>query len=96
MTYLGHIISSEGVEVDPWKTEVVKNWPRPLTLTDNRSFMSLTRYYRRFVEGLRPLHLLLLLLPKCLRNFSSRRHVREVFKWLKIGLLPLRFDLTRG
>ena len=24
-----HIICSEGVEVDPWKTEAVKNWPRP-------------------------------------------------------------------
>ena len=32
-----HIISSEEVKVDPKKTEVVKNWPRTLTLTDIRS-----------------------------------------------------------
>ena len=38
MTFLGHIISSEGVEVDPRKTEAVKNWLRPLTPTDIRSF----------------------------------------------------------
>ena len=30
MTFLGHIISSEKVEVDPRKTKALKNWPRPL------------------------------------------------------------------
>ena len=34
VTFLGHTISTEGVEVDPRKIEVVKNCPRPLTLTD--------------------------------------------------------------
>ena len=38
---LGHIISSEGFEVKPRKTEAVKNWPRPLTPTDIRSFLGL-------------------------------------------------------
>ena len=33
VAFLGHIISSKGVEVDPRKTEAVKNWPRPFTLT---------------------------------------------------------------
>ena len=31
VTFLGHLISSEGVEVDPRKMEAVKNLPRPLT-----------------------------------------------------------------
>ena len=52
MSFLGHIISSEGVEVDPIKTEAVKNWPRPLTPTDIRSFLGLAGYCRRFVDGL--------------------------------------------
>ena len=47
--FLGHIISSEGIEVDPRKTEVVKNWPRLLTPTDIRSFLGPAGYYRRFV-----------------------------------------------
>ena len=38
VAYLGKIISSEGVEVESKKTEAVKNWPRPLTQTDIRSF----------------------------------------------------------
>ena len=33
VAFIGHIISSEGVEVDPRKTEVLKNWPRPFTPT---------------------------------------------------------------
>ena len=51
VTFLGHIISSEGVEVDPRKMEAVKNWPRPLTLTDIRSFLCLAGYYQRFMDG---------------------------------------------
>ena len=46
VTFLGHIISSERVEVDPRKTEAVKNCPRPLTPTDIRSFLGLADYYR--------------------------------------------------
>ena len=51
VAFPGHIISSEGVEVDSRKTEVAKNWPRPLTPTDIRSFLGLAGYYRRFVDG---------------------------------------------
>ena len=40
--FLSHIISSEGVEVYTRKTEAVKNWPRPLTSTDIRSFLGLS------------------------------------------------------
>ena len=50
MTFLGHVVSSEGIKVDPQKIEAVKNWPRPTTLTDIRSFLGLAGYYRRFVE----------------------------------------------
>ena len=52
---LGHIISSEGFEVNPRKTEAVKNWPRPLTPTDIRSFLGLVVYYWRFVVCFRPI-----------------------------------------
>ena len=45
------MVSSEGIKVDPKKTEAVKNWPRPLSPSDIKSFLGLAGYYRRFVEG---------------------------------------------
>ena len=47
LVFLSHIISSEGVEVDPRKTMVVKNWPRQLTPIDIRSFLGLAGYYKK-------------------------------------------------
>ena len=46
----GHIISREGVEVDPRKTEAVKKWPRPLTPIDVSSFLGLAGCHRRLMD----------------------------------------------
>ena len=43
--------SDKGVEVDPRKTEVVKNWQKPLTPIDIYRFLGLDSNYRRFLEG---------------------------------------------
>jgi len=51
VAFLGHIVSSVGIEVDPKKMDAVKSWTRPLSLTDIRRFLVLAGYYRRFVEG---------------------------------------------
>lgn len=50
MTYFGHVLSSEGIIVDPQKVEVVNKWAKPTTPTDIRIFLYLARYYRRFME----------------------------------------------
>ncbi|KAH0652933.1 hypothetical protein KY289_030611 [Solanum tuberosum] len=52
VAFLGHIVSSKGIEVDLKKTDSVKSWPRPLPPTDIRRFLCLVGYYRRFVEAL--------------------------------------------
>ncbi|KAL4010945.1 hypothetical protein IC575_027987 [Cucumis melo] len=50
VSFLGHVVSGEGVSVDPAKIEAVTSWPRPSTVSDIRSFLDLAGYYRRFVE----------------------------------------------
>ena len=44
--FLGHIVSNEGIKVDPAKIEAIKNWERPRTPTEVRSFLGLAGYYR--------------------------------------------------
>eukprot|EP00253_Pinus_taeda_P035941 PITA_35941 len=49
--YLGHVITKEGIAVDPEKIKMIMEWPIPKDVADIRSFMGLAGYYRRFVEG---------------------------------------------
>ena len=49
-SFLGHIVSNKGIHVDSQKIEALKQWPRPTSATDVRSFFGLAGYYRRFME----------------------------------------------
>ncbi|GJS66860.1 reverse transcriptase domain-containing protein [Tanacetum coccineum] len=48
MKFLGHVIDSSGIHVDPTKIEDVKNWASPTTPSEIRQFLVLAGYYRRF------------------------------------------------
>ncbi|GKF32196.1 putative reverse transcriptase domain-containing protein [Tanacetum coccineum] len=49
--FLGHLIDSQGLQVDPAKFEAVKNWASPTTPIEISQFLGLAGYYRRFIEG---------------------------------------------
>ncbi|GJW48723.1 putative nucleotidyltransferase, ribonuclease H [Tanacetum coccineum] len=49
--FLGHVIDSRGIHVDPAKIKAVKDWASPTTPTEIRQFLGLAGYYRRFIEG---------------------------------------------
>ncbi|GKB67622.1 putative reverse transcriptase domain-containing protein [Tanacetum coccineum] len=49
--FLGHVIDSKGIHVDPAKIESIKDWASPKSPTEIHQFLGLAGYYRRFIEG---------------------------------------------
>ncbi|GJU79126.1 putative reverse transcriptase domain-containing protein [Tanacetum coccineum] len=49
--FLGHVIDSQGIHVDPAKIESIKDWASPKSPTEISQFLGLAGYYRRFIEG---------------------------------------------
>ena len=51
MEYLSHIVSHEGVKVDPKKIKAIKEWKVPTTIKHLQGFLGLTGYYHKFVNN---------------------------------------------
>ena len=51
VSFLGHIVSKEGIQVDTKKVEMIIEWKQTRNVTKGHSFLGLTGYYRRFVKG---------------------------------------------
>ena len=49
--YLGLIITTEGVKMDPAKVDTVVNWPMPRNLKDVQAFLGFANFYRKFILG---------------------------------------------
>lgn len=48
--YLGHVVSKEGVDVDPNKIKCISQWEKPKTIKGLGGFLGLAGYYRKFVK----------------------------------------------
>nr|GEZ48700.1 reverse transcriptase domain-containing protein [Tanacetum cinerariifolium] len=81
--FLGHVIDSDGVHVDPAKVEAIRNWSTPTTPTEVRQFLGLPGYYRRFIEGFSLISKPLSKLTQKNKKYEWGREEEEAFQTLK-------------
>jgi len=85
--FLGHVISKEGISVDPAKVAAVVDWPRPTNITKERSFLGIAGYYRRFVEDFSKIALPLTQLLRKDHKFEWTDNCETSFQELKHRLV---------
>nr|ABD28305.1 RNA-directed DNA polymerase (Reverse transcriptase) [Medicago truncatula] len=83
VSFLGHVISGDGIVVDPSKVEAVSQWETPKSVTEIRSLLGLAGYYRRFIEGFSKLALPLTQLTCKGKTFVWDVHCEKSFGELK-------------
>eukprot|EP00253_Pinus_taeda_P032966 PITA_32966 len=93
--YLGHVITKDGIAVDPEKIKAIMEWPVPKDVADVRSFMGLAGYYRRFVEGFSKVAFPITSLqkkgklfhwtPNCQKSFEQLKHLLTTAPILSIA-----------
>jgi hypothetical protein len=73
VTFLGHVISTGGVSVDPGKVKDVLNWMPPTTASEVQSFLGLAGYYRRFIKDF----------SKIAKPMTKLLEKNKTFEWAK-------------
>ncbi|PIK38532.1 Retrovirus-related Pol polyprotein from transposon [Apostichopus japonicus] len=86
VTYLGHIVSQDGISPDPRKIESVTEWPTPSSVKHVRSFVGLCSYYRRFIRGFAEICSPLHKLTEKDKKFAWTEECERAFRTLKRSL----------
>ncbi|GJT67205.1 putative reverse transcriptase domain-containing protein [Tanacetum coccineum] len=81
--FLGHVIDSEGIHMDPAKIESVKDWVSPKSPMEIHQFLGLAGYYRRFIEGFSKIAKLMTKLTQKKVKFEWGDEQEAVFQLLK-------------
>jgi hypothetical protein len=85
--FLGHIVSVEGVAMDPRKVAFVTEWESPKNVGDIRSFSGLAGYYRRFIENFSKIAKIMTELLKKDKKFEWTDSCEASFQELKKRLV---------
>jgi hypothetical protein len=83
VAFRGHVLTAEGVAVDPAKIEAVKEWEQPHNVSDIRSFLGLVGYYRRFIENFSKIAKPMTNLLKKTNEFEWTLEYEQSFQTLK-------------
>ncbi|XP_021685068.2 uncharacterized mitochondrial protein AtMg00860-like [Hevea brasiliensis] len=51
ISFFGHVVSENEIEVDPKKVKVVVDWLKPTKVTEIKSFVGLASYHKRFIPN---------------------------------------------
>jgi hypothetical protein len=81
--FLGHVVSPEGITVDPGKVKEVLEWKPPTTVSEVRSFLGLAGYYRRLIPNFSKIAKPITELLKKRNEYLWSETCDEAFKHLK-------------
>ena len=87
ISFLGHVVSKRGIEVDSSKVAAVQNWKLPTNFGEIRSYLSLVGYYQKFVEGFSKIASLLTKLTRKDVKFIWSEACEKSFQELKKRLV---------
>jgi hypothetical protein len=83
VTYLGYVVSTEGVRMDPNKIDTILNWEYPSNVKDVRAFIGFTNFYRRFIDDFSALVAPMIALTKKEVRFDFDSDCKRSFDQLK-------------
>jgi hypothetical protein len=84
--FLGHVLSANGIAVDPSKVKDILEWKPPTTVNHVRSFLGLAGYYRRFIPDFSKIVKPITNLLKNDTKFNWSSRCNEAFEQLKVLL----------
>lgn len=87
LRFLGHMVSDQGLGVDPSKVAAVQKWPAPLDVSQVRSFLGLSNYFRAFIQGYSTLVRPLINLTKKGVSWAWTDECRLAFEGVKSALI---------
>ena len=86
VSFLGHVLSRNGIEPDPEKVDTIVSWPVPRSLSEVRSFVGLASYYRSFIKDFSRIAAPLHELSKKVERFLWNKQRQQAFELLKSPL----------
>ncbi len=87
VTFLGHVLSENGLSVEADKVKAMIEWPRPQNRKHILSFLGLCGYYRTFIENFSQIALPMTELLKESKEWNWNEHVEKSFRQLQQAML---------
>jgi len=78
LVYLGFVISTEGLKMDPEKIKEIMEWPSPKSIFEGKSFHGLASFYRKFIKNLGKINFFFGMVHRHLRSVGGTTSTRKI------------------